>query len=103
MRGGDLERGLDPHVGLDQQLLEALEHGVVEHAALVLAEEPADEPGRAAAGSAAGALGAAGSAGASSMMASSPSSSFEEDLKSRSLSFWKNAIPAPASPSRRLP
>ena len=35
------------------------------------------------------------------MMASRPSSSFEEDLNSRSFSFWKNAMPA--SPAPRNP
>ena len=39
-----LQRGVDPHVGLDQQLLEPLEHRVVEHAAPLLApEQPPDE------------------------------------------------------------
>ena len=58
--GGDLERGLDPHVGLDQELLEALEHGVVEHPALLLAQQPPDEAGALAA---LGLLGAAGAKG----------------------------------------
>ena len=95
--GGDLERGLDPHVGGDQQLLEALEHGVVEHPPLLGLKQPADQArprrglGRARAGR---------GRGASSRMASSPSSIFEEDLNSRSLSFWKNAMPA--SPLRAL-
>ena len=42
---------------------------------------------------------AASGAGASSMIASSPSSIFDDDLNSRSFSFWKNAM----EPSARLP
>ena len=40
--------------------------------------------------------------GAASMIASSPSSSLDEDLKSRSLSFWKNAIPPMPLPASLL-
>ncbi len=61
-------------------------------------------PGRSGAGSgveAAGSAGAGGgAAGASSMMASSPSSIFEDDLNSRSLSLLKNAISRPVRHAR---
>ena len=52
---------------------------------------------RAAAGAAAPAAGAG--SGPASRMASSPCSILEDDLKSRSFSFWKNAMPASPLPA----
>ena len=45
-----------------------------------------------------GASAGAGSSVPSSRMASRPSSSFDDDLNSLSLSFWKNAMPSPRPP-----
>ncbi len=59
------------------------------------------ETGPAVDGAIAGAV-ASAATGASSMIASTPCSIFEEDLNSRSLSFWKNAIASPC-PRNPLP